>query len=1068
MKPTVTMFAEHDANEVRFGLMSDGRIVYNEFGPPYSVAVWPRYTENNYIFGSGLWIGFIVDVDGDGVKDTVSVQSYIPQNAHTEFAPGRVLDDPEDPLSRLFMSTNPEDLLEWPDEFRDQSGDPIVHSLQDIVGIYNDLTGEPQYPNTNVGVQVQQRSLAFMEGSTAKAIIFVWDIMNMTEFTPLGPRSFEDAYVGIDTDAYAGPEFSDDLTSYFTHQRTSRGDDLPVQLGFAWDSDFYENDFDGTPGFVGVTFLQTPGDDDDGIDNDNDGMVDESPANGLDDDGDGEVDEWDEVDELGMVNYSYHSFDNFPRDPYGDQDVYEMLACSPPDACGECVWEDDVRFMISSGPFEWIPGSTVRVAAAYLFARPVGEPTHIERTGDPPRPDPNDPVFADLIANTLNVKSFYDEGFPDSLHYLHIYGTTEHPLTNDITDSLDIGTFMYSSRGIADAALFYSHDGGVSYSRTDLDDVGEKRFSGKLPLPDTWWTEVPYFIQAVDSAYRVTRDPDGAPERVFSARTIPAPVLFPPDSVTGIPYPDWYFLTWIDYDKDGDHDAYFYKRNGAMKFMRNDGGRVFVDVTLESGTLFSGYEIASAGDFDNDGFDDLALGYPFGKMTTLLLHNRGDGTFEDVSEQTGVADSIRTNDVAWNDVNGDGFLDLYLTRESTYSQSSYLYVNQGGWSFTEEAGSRGLPIADTYIKDILFFDADRDHDDDLLLVTYSSVLFYSNHRGMFTDRTGEAGIDLRAWRAEALDIDTDGDFDVVLTPSDGGFAVYENDGTGHFTDITGQLGFTGWIEGALVFTGDVNADGLPDIFNSGDRSYLHLLRPVGTCIDAARLYGGLDNPSSISMVDADLNGTLDLLKEGLHLSAGIPGGYENKSIQVDLEGTLSNRSAIGAVASLFVGDRALTDYVRGTPPHPRRLYFGTGQDNPDSLIISWPSGIIQTERDLVANSIISVTEDSTLSGIGNEKPAGRLPRQFSLSQNYPNPFNPQTTIRYSVPEQDEPVRVHVAVYDLRGKLVKILVNEPQPPGNYTVMWDGKDGQRLQAASGVYLVRMRAGSFESTRKILLVR
>ncbi len=222
------------------------------------------------------------------------------------------------------------------------------------------------------------------------------------------------------------------------------------------------------------------------------------------------------------------------------------------------------------------------------------------------------------------------------------------------------------------------------------------------------------------------------------------------------------------------------------------------------------------------------------------------------------------------------------------------------------------------------------------------------------------------------------------------------------------------------------------------------------------------------MVDADLNGSLDLLKEGLHLSAGIPGDYENKSIQVNLEGTLSNRSAIGAVASLFAGNRSGTDYVRSSSPHPKRLFFGTGQDNPDSLIIYWPSGIIQIERDLVANSIISVTEDSTLSGIGSGKPVGKLPRQFSLSQNYPNPFNPQTTIRYCLPEQDEPVHVHVAVYDLRGKLVKTLVNEPQVPGHYTVTWDGRDGQRLQAASGVYLVRMRAGSFESTRKILLVR
>ncbi|HUU26325.1 MAG TPA: FlgD immunoglobulin-like domain containing protein [archaeon] len=96
-----------------------------------------------------------------------------------------------------------------------------------------------------------------------------------------------------------------------------------------------------------------------------------------------------------------------------------------------------------------------------------------------------------------------------------------------------------------------------------------------------------------------------------------------------------------------------------------------------------------------------------------------------------------------------------------------------------------------------------------------------------------------------------------------------------------------------------------------------------------------------------------------------------------------------------------------------------------------------------------------------------LPKAFSLSQNSPNPFNPATTISYSVPEGNS-VHVILEVFDLRGQIVRTLVDETRNAGTYTVFWDGTDNQGRKVASGVFFYRMRAGSFVQTRKMVLLK
>ncbi len=108
-----------------------------------------------------------------------------------------------------------------------------------------------------------------------------------------------------------------------------------------------------------------------------------------------------------------------------------------------------------------------------------------------------------------------------------------------------------------------------------------------------------------------------------------------------------------------------------------------------------------------------------------------------------------------------------------------------------------------------------------------------------------------------------------------------------------------------------------------------------------------------------------------------------------------------------------------------------------------------------------------LNGTGTTGTRPILPKAFTLGQNAPNPFNPSTTIRYTVPEGNQEY-VTLKVYDLRGQLVRTLVDRFVESGAYSVIWDGTDETGRDVSSGVYFYRMKAGDFVQTRKMVLLK
>jgi hypothetical protein len=96
---------------------------------------------------------------------------------------------------------------------------------------------------------------------------------------------------------------------------------------------------------------------------------------------------------------------------------------------------------------------------------------------------------------------------------------------------------------------------------------------------------------------------------------------------------------------------------------------------------------------------------------------------------------------------------------------------------------------------------------------------------------------------------------------------------------------------------------------------------------------------------------------------------------------------------------------------------------------------------------------------------GDLPAVFGLDQNYPNPFNPMTVIRFALPEA-QPVRL--AIYNVRGQRIRLLVDEERPAGRHEVVWDGADDHGRGVASGTYFARIESSAGVLTRKMLLAR
>ena len=244
-----------------------------------------------------------------------------------------------------------------------------------------------------------------------------------------------------------------------------------------------------------------------------------------------------------------------------------------------------------------------------------------------------------------------------------------------------------------------------------------------------------------------------------------------------------------DFDNDGRDDIYFLNQHGPNALYRNKGDGTFEDVNAKAGVAVDG-RVSVAGtfaDYDNDGFEDLFVTTTRGG--NILFHNRGNGTFEDVTAKAGLTHVGHSQTAVFFDYDNDGYLDLLLTNTAHWTTDNFDFSDR------HYEGKASLPaLMNSPIE--------------------SNILYHNQHDGTFADVTASSGLAGLGWAGDVavFDYDDDGLIDVFVPSMFGRGQLYRNIGGGKFVDVTAQtLGATphGAI-GAKVF--DYDGDGQLDLF----------------------------------------------------------------------------------------------------------------------------------------------------------------------------------------------------------------------------------------------------------------
>ncbi len=423
---------------------------------------------------------------------------------------------------------------------------------------------------------------------------------------------------------------------------------------------------------------------------------------------------------------------------------------------------------------------------------------------------------------------------------------------------------------------------------------------------------------------------------------------------------------------------------------------------------------AAAADFDNDGAVDLFVA---GVRRNQLLRNRGDGRFEDVIGQSGIASGEWAVAAGWFDYDNDGRLDLLVVNYVEWSVEANrscgdearavqvfcdprvfkglpnrLYRNKGDGTFEDVSAKAGLLSHIGKGMSAAFGDFNHDGRLDVFITndTVPNFLFMNNGDGTFSEDALLAGVSvsgsgrpISSMGTDAQDYDNDGWPDIHLTALAGEtFPLFRNDGHGAFIEETQSSGLgrvTIKLSGWCSIVADMNNDGWKDIFTAnshvnariGDFQSIAFKQPNSLFLndgrghfsdasDAAGFGAAVAAHRGCGVADFDSDGRLDVVV----LTLGSPAElWQNKSstanhwLIVRLVGTKSNRDGIGAVVKIGNQVRTMTTAMGYASSSHAGVHFGLGGSSGAVRVeVNWPSGKRQIVEDAGTNQVLVVTE----------------------------------------------------------------------------------------------------------------
>lgn len=441
----------------------------------------------------------------------------------------------------------------------------------------------------------------------------------------------------------------------------------------------------------------------------------------------------------------------------------------------------------------------------------------------------------------------------------------------------------------------------------------------------------------------------------------------------GIDLPKSYGAAIIDYDNDGINDLFMTGRSSRLRLYRGQEDQTFEDVTQLAGLFVPGiFYQCSWADINNDGFVDLYVGNK-NNFANLLFLNNGDGTFSEIGESAGVDNRGHTLSNLFSDVDGDGWIDLYL---AIPKKPNVLYKNNGDLTFTEITESAGA-VDTLSAMGSGFFDFDNDGDQDLYLVhdnNQANILYENDGEGHFTDISEKSGTNYQGlgMGVDFGDYDNDGYQDLYITNMFSN-VLYHNNGDGTFTNVTEQAGVGDEGMGWGVTWLDYDNDGWEDLFVTNDAIFLEpynvLYRNLGDGtfepVSRNSVFEGRRASYSVAAGDINQDGKIDLWvsnpasveRAQLFVNHESGGNY----VTFRLEGTESNRTAIGARMVIHLPNQKLTKEIRGGMGYAQQnspeLHFGLGENTVVPRVeVFWPSGAYQQFEQVAANQRLALTE----------------------------------------------------------------------------------------------------------------
>lgn len=428
-----------------------------------------------------------------------------------------------------------------------------------------------------------------------------------------------------------------------------------------------------------------------------------------------------------------------------------------------------------------------------------------------------------------------------------------------------------------------------------------------------------------------------------------------------------------DYDNDGRPDIFLASLTGNQLF-HNNGNGTFTEVTARAGVgggTFAGRKMWSVSaawlDYNNDGLLDLFVSnycqwQPgadpdcrvngqriycspryYKALPNTLYRNNGDGTFTDVSVETGIAQHPgRGMGVAVADYDGDGYPDIFVANDASPNQ---LFHNLGGKRFEEVAEEEMTAYAQDAklmsgmgadFRDV--FNNGRPAIWVTALENQTFPLFVNSGRGFFEDGTAKAGLggtsEMAGWSNAIVDLDNDGWKDLIVARS-------------NVTDNIALFSHHTYEEPNAVFR------------NLGNGRFQNVSQSAGAdfqvpAVHRGLAFGDLDNDGRIDVAISVLNGPAEVFHNTTQNG--------NHWLLLQLTGTKSNRMGIGARIRLTASDGSVqynhvttsTGYASSSDP---RVHFGLGRaESAREIEILWPSGIRQVLHNVSADRVVPITE----------------------------------------------------------------------------------------------------------------